>query len=98
MAAVPTADVVVTNPTHYAVALKYETDKGKAPIVVAVGIDDVAERIKALANEHKVPQVRNAVLARALYDDCELDQEIPLAHYQAVAEVISYVYKLKGKR
>jgi len=97
MAAVPTADVVVTNPTHYAVALKYETDKGKAPIVVAIGSDDVAERIKALATEHKVPQVRNAVLARALYDDCELDEEIPFAHYQAVAEVISYVYKLKGK-
>lgn len=98
MAAVPTADVVVTNPTHYAVALKYDSTKGQAPIVVAMGIDGVAEKIKELAKDNDVPQVRNAVLARTLYDDCELDEEIPFAHYQAVAEVISYVYKLKGKR
>lgn len=98
MTAVPTADVIVTNPTHFAVAMKYDTAKGRAPIVVALGVDAVAERIKQLANDNDVPIVRNAVLARALYDECELDQEIPFHHYQAVAEVISYVYKLKGKR
>ncbi len=98
MAAVPTADVIVTNPTHYAIALKYDTDIGKAPVVVAMGVDVVAERIKQLGRENKVPEFRNALLARSLYDDCELDKEIPFAHYQAVAEVISYVYKLKGKK
>ena len=98
MAAVPSADVIVTNPTHYAIALKYDTEKGRAPLVVAMGIDDVAEKIKEIARENKVPEVRNPVLARALYAECELDTEIPFAHYQAVAEVISYVYKLKGKK
>ena len=97
MAAVPTADVVVSNPTHYAIALKYDTEKSRAPVVVAMGIDDVAEKIKEIAKENKVPEVRNPVLARALYADCELDTEIPFAHYQTVAEVISYVYKLKRK-
>ncbi len=98
MAAVPTADVVVTNPTHYAVALKYEQMKSSAPIVVAMGTDKVAERIKQLADENKVPIVRNPTLARALHAECELDQEIPFDHYQAVAEIISYVYKMKKGR
>lgn len=98
MAAVPTADVVITNPTHYAIALKYEQDKTAAPIVVAMGVDKIAERIKELAEENKVPIVRNAPLARALYDEGDLEKEIPFAHYQSVAEVISYVYKLKNKK
>jgi flagellar biosynthetic protein FlhB len=98
MSAVPTADVIITNPTHYAVALKYEQDKASAPIVVAMGVDKVAERIKQLAEENKVPIVRNAPLARALYDEGDLDEEIPFTHYQAVAEVISYVFKLKDKK
>lgn len=97
MANVPTADVIVTNPIHYAIALKYDTEKASAPVVVAMGTDLVAERIKTLAGENDVPIVRNPTLARALWDDCELDQEIPFSHFQAVAEVISYVYKLKGK-
>ena len=98
MAAVPTADVVITNPVHYAVALKYNSDGGGAPKVVAKGADVVAERIKDLARENKVPEVRNPVLARALYAECDLEDEIPFAHYQAVAEVISYVYKLRGRK
>ena len=98
MAAVPKADVIVTNPMHYAVALKYEKETTSAPMVVAMGIDDIALKIKEIAAEHKVPIVRNPTLARSLYAEGELDHEIPLAHYQAVAEIISYVYKLQGKR
>jgi flagellar biosynthetic protein FlhB len=98
MAAVPTADVVITNPIHYAVALKYDQANGKAPVVVAKGVDKVAEKIKEIANENKVAIVRNPTLSRQLYADCELEQEVPFQHYQAVAEVISYVYKLKGKK
>ena len=97
MSAVPTADVIVTNPTHYAVALKYENTTSSAPIVVAMGTDKVAERIKLLAEENNVPIVRNPTLARALHAECDLDQEIPFDHYQAVAEIISYVYKMKKK-
>lgn len=95
MAAVPSATVVVTNPTHYAVALKYEMEKMTAPRVVAKGVDAVALRIREVAKENEVPIVENRPLARALYDGVELDQEIPEEHYKAVAEVISYVYKLR---
>lgn len=97
MAAVPTADVVITNPTHYAVALKYETGLMQAPILVAKGVDAVAFRIRDLAKEHDVPIVENPPLARTLHANVDLDQEIPYEHYKAVAEVISYVYRLKGK-
>jgi flagellar biosynthetic protein FlhB len=96
MAAVPTADVVVTNPTHYAVALKYDTETMNAPTLVAKGADLVAKRIRDLANENEVPIVENPPLARALYAAVELDQEIPPEHYKAVAEVIGYVMRLKG--
>jgi flagellar biosynthetic protein FlhB len=95
MAQVPKADVVITNPTHYAVALKYDSGKMAAPTVLAKGIDRVAERIRELAEENKIALVSNPPLARALYDTVEIDKEIPAAHYRAVAEVISYVYKLK---
>jgi flagellar biosynthetic protein FlhB len=98
MAAVPTADVVVTNPTHFAVAMKYDAASGKAPVVVAKGADFVAANIRKLAEEHKVPVVRNPPLARALYDTVDIDHEIPAEHYRAVAEVITFVYKLKGKK
>lgn len=98
MAAVPSADVVITNPTHYAVALKYEHNKMEAPIVVAIGADLVALRIKKLAEDNKVPVVRNAPLARALHEQCDVEQPIPLEHFKAVAEIISYVYKLKGRK
>jgi len=98
MQAVPGADVIITNPTHYAVALKYEHEKMSAPVVVALGKDNIALKMKEIAGEHKIPIVRNAPLARALYDQGEIDQQIPIEHFQAVAEVITYVYKLKGKK
>jgi flagellar biosynthetic protein FlhB len=98
MAAVPKADVVVTNPTHYAVALKYEPGKMAAPRVVAKGADTIAARIRAVAEEHAVPVVENPPLARSLYAAVELDEEVPPEHYRAVAELIGYVMRLKGNR
>ncbi len=97
MANVPKADVVITNPTHYAVALQYDTLTMAAPKVVAKGADEVARRIRELAEKSKVPIVRNPPLARILYDTTEVDEEIPTDQYQAVAKVIGYVYKLQGK-
>jgi len=96
MAAVPKADVVITNPTHYAVALAYERGGGGAPRVVAKGVESMAARIKALAEKHGVPLVANPPLARALYT-VELDREIPPEHYEAVAEIIAYVWRLSGR-
>ncbi|MCW5730724.1 MAG: flagellar biosynthesis protein FlhB [Alphaproteobacteria bacterium] len=98
MAAVPGADVVVTNPTHFAVALKYEMEKMGAPRVVAKGQDLIAFAIRELAGKHRVPVVENPPLARALFAACDIDQEIPTEHYKAVAEIISYVMRLKGAR
>ncbi|MEQ8813785.1 MAG: flagellar biosynthesis protein FlhB [Thalassobaculum sp.] len=98
MSAVPQADVVVTNPTHFAVALKYDTETMAAPTLVAKGADAVALRIREVANEHKVPIVENPPLARALFAAVEIDQQIPETHYKAVAQVISYVYRLKGRK
>jgi flagellar biosynthetic protein FlhB len=97
MASVPEADVVITNPTHFAVALKYDTATMKAPTVVAKGQDLVALKIREVAEENKVPIVQNPPLAQALFKSAEIDEEIPMAHYEAVAKVISYVYQLKGK-
>ncbi len=97
MQAVPKADVVVTNPTHYAVALKYDMDSMAAPVLVAKGVDLVAKRIRDVAEENEVPVVENPPLARALYATVELDEEIPPEHYKTVAEVIGYVMRLKGK-
>ncbi len=97
MAAVPHADVVVTNPTHFAVALKYEAAVMPAPKVVAKGADRIALRIREIAAEHKVPIVENPLLARALHDSVDIDQFVPERHYKAVAEVIGYVMRLKGK-
>ena len=96
MAAVPTATVVVTNPTHYAIALTYDREKGGAPRVVAKGVDEVAARIREMAQEHRVPLVANPPLARALYK-VELDAEIPAEHFKVVAEVIAYVWRLRGR-
>lgn len=98
MAAVPKADVVITNPTHYAVALQYDKEKMIAPTVVAKGINLIAERIRKVAEENKVPLVSNPPLARALYETVEIDQVIQPEHYRAVAEIISYVYRLKNKK
>jgi flagellar biosynthetic protein FlhB len=94
MAAVPSASVVLTNPTHFSVALKYERGMG-APICVAKGADAIAFRIREVAKANDVPIVENAPLARALYASVEIDDEIPVEHYQAVAEVIGYVMRLK---
>jgi flagellar biosynthetic protein FlhB len=96
MAAVPKATVVVTNPTHYAVALAYDRTKQSAPRVVAKGVDEVAARIRAVAAEHRVPVVANPPLARALYR-VELEAEIPAEHFQAAAEIIAYVWRLQGR-
>lgn len=95
MEQVPTADVVVTNPTHYAVALSYSAGKDRAPRVVAKGVDEIAARIRELAGQHRVPLVEAPPLARALYRGCDLEDEIPAALYQAVAQVLSYVYQLR---
>ncbi|NBX04158.1 MAG: flagellar biosynthesis protein FlhB [Alphaproteobacteria bacterium] len=98
MAEVPTADVVITNPTHFAVALTYDTGKMQAPLVVAKGQDLIALKIREIAEANKVPIVENPPLARALFSSAELNEEIPQVHYEAVAKVISYVYQLKGKK
>lgn len=94
MSNVPTADVVVTNPTHYAVALKYDPDRAGAPIVVAKGADVVAGKIRELAREHNVPILEAPPLARALFAHCELEQQIPAALYTVVAEVMAWVFQL----
>ena len=87
---------VVTNPTHYAVALAYERGQGGAPRVIAKGMDEVAARIREAAAAHGVPVVPNPPLARALYT-VELDAEIPAEHFQAVAELIAYVWRLQSR-
>jgi len=94
MTEVPKATVVIANPTHFAVALKYEHGMN-APICVAKGMDLIAQRIRELAREHRVPVVENPPLARALHNSVEVDEEIPAEHYKAVAEVIGYVLRLR---
>ena len=97
MANVPKSSVIVTNPTHFAVALRYEPEEGmEAPVVVAKGQDFIALKIKEIAAANDVP-IENPPLARALYASVEIDSPIPTEHYAAVAEVIKYVYQLKGK-
>jgi flagellar biosynthetic protein FlhB len=94
MAAVPKAAVVITNPTHYAVALQYERGM-EAPVCVAKGVDAVALKIREVAGEHSIPVVENPPLARALHATVDIDQAIPVEHYKAVAEVIGYVMRLR---
>lgn len=94
---VPTADVVITNPTHLAVAIKYDHDKMNAPFVVAKGERLIAQRIREIAAEHNIPVIEDKPLARALFKMCEVGQIIPAALYRAVAEVLAYVYRLRGK-
>ncbi|MCX7318108.1 MAG: EscU/YscU/HrcU family type III secretion system export apparatus switch protein, partial [Hyphomicrobiales bacterium] len=94
MSAVPKASVIITNPTHYSVALRYERGM-TAPICVAKGMDAIALKIREVAGKYDIPIVENVPLARALYATVEIDQEIPNEHYQAVAEVIGYVMGLK---
>ena len=97
MHAVPRATVVVTNPTHFAVALEWDEMQMEAPVVIAKGADLVAKRIRDLAKEHSIPIMENPPLARTLYDKVEIDQAIPPNLYAAVAQVIAFVYKLKRK-
>ncbi|MET1754358.1 flagellar biosynthesis protein FlhB [Novosphingobium sp. RD2P27] len=98
MAAVPTASVIITNPTHYAIALKYDHGAMAAPVVVAKGVDAVAMKIRELATEAKVPIVESPPLARALFASADIDRPIPTEHYKAVAEIIGYVMRLaKGR-
>lgn len=97
MAAVPQATVIITNPTHYAIALKYESGQMAAPVCVAKGVDALAMKIREVAREHDVPIVENPPLARALHATVEIDEVIPQEHYKAVAQVIGYVMRLTGK-
>ena len=97
MSEVPNADVVITNPTHYAVAIKYDEEKFKAPVVVAKGMDNIAQQIKKIARENGVHVVQNPPLARSLYAQVEIDKPIPNELFAAVAEVLAYVYKMNKK-
>jgi flagellar biosynthetic protein FlhB len=98
LADVPKADVVITNPTHFAVALVYDRTQAPAPVVLAKGQDFMALRIKDIAKENKVPIVENKPLAQALYKAVEVGQTIPVEFYKAVAEILSYIYKVKGRK
>jgi flagellar biosynthetic protein FlhB len=97
MQAVPKADVIITNPTHYSIALQYDAEKSPAPVVIAKGIDEVALRIREVAKEHNIILYENRPLARSLYDTVEIDQMVPEELFKAVAEVISFVYQKQGK-
>jgi flagellar biosynthetic protein FlhB len=98
LAAVPQASVVITNPTHYAIALRYEQGETAAPICLAKGVDAVAQRIREVAEENNVPIVENPPLARALFATADLDEPIPREHYEAVAKVIGFVMKMARRR
>lgn len=98
MSDVPDADVVITNPSHYAVAMRYDNQIDSAPKVIAKGIDFLALRIKDVARENDIPIIENPSLARALYDQIEVEQQIPEEFYKAIAEIFSYVFELKKKK
>lgn len=98
MQEVPKADVVIVNPTHYAVALRYDEKRMRAPTVVAKGVDEVAARIRAIAEEHRVPILEAPPLARALHRSVDIGEEIPATLYVAVAQVLTYVYQLRAAR
>ena len=98
LAVVPVADVILTNPTHYSVALKYDPDTDMAPVCIAKGADLVALRIREVAFEHEIPIVENKPLARMLYETVEIDQVVPVEHWQIVAEIISFVFALKENK
>lgn len=97
MQQLPDADVVITNPTHFACAIKYDKEKASAPVLIAKGADHLAQKLKDIAKEHNVPIVENKPLARMLYYNVEVDAEIPQELYQMTAEVLAYVYQLKNK-
>ena len=97
MSDIPSADVVITNPTHFAVAIRYDTEKENAPKVIAKGVDHLALKIKEIAREHGVQIIENPPLARELYKKCEIDEVIPETMYKAVAEVLAFVYQSSKK-
>src|SRR5690625_3290329 len=97
MSEIPSADVVITNPTHYSIAIKYDENKASAPYIVAKGIDQIALKIREVAKGHDIITVENRQLARSLYDVVEIGEIIPEQFYQAVAEVLAYVYRLENK-
>lgn len=98
MQQVPEATVVITNPTHYAIAIRYDETRDKAPVVIAKGLDRVAENIKKIAREHKIPLIENKPLAQQMYKQIDLGQEVPAVLYQAMAEILAMIYKDKDKR
>ncbi len=97
MQAVGDATVVITNPTHIAIALKYDENSGNAPIVIGKGADHIALKIKEIARENNVPIMENKELARIMYETIDIDREIPVELYNAVAEILAMVYKLRNK-
>ncbi len=97
MQEVPEADVIITNPTHYAIALKYDDGDMDAPVIVAKGVDFVAQKIKMIAQEHDIVTVENRPLARSLYDEVEIGDRIPEQFFKAVAEILAYVYRIQRK-
>ena len=94
---IPKADVVITNPTHFAVAIRYDPEESSAPRVIAKGADYLAQKIKEIARENKIEIVENKPLARMLYANVDIEQEIPPELYQSVAEVLAMVYKMQGR-
>ena len=98
MAEVPKADVIITNPEHYSVAIKYDQENMAAPVVVAKGVDIIAMHIRTIAREHDVPILQAPPLARALHHTTKIDEEIPAALYLAVAQVLAYIFKLRTDR
>jgi len=98
MSSVPEADVVITNPTHYSVALKYKPDSMETPVLLAKGVDVIALKIREVAKEHSIEQVQAPLLARAIYHTTELEQEIPSGLYVAVAQVLAYIFQLREYR
>ncbi|MBS4217735.1 flagellar biosynthesis protein FlhB [Bacillus sp. FJAT-49711] len=97
MQEVPKADVIITNPTHYAIALKYDEEIDDAPVIIAKGVDFMAQKIKYIASEHNIIMVENRPLARSLYDQIDIGQKVPDDFFKAVAEILAYVYRIKHK-
>jgi len=97
MQEIPNADVIITNPTHYAIAIKYSDGEMDAPIIVAKGVDFVAQKIKLIAQEHEIVTVENRPLARSLYDQVEIGQNVPEEFFKAIAEILAYVYRIQRK-
>jgi flagellar biosynthetic protein FlhB len=98
MEAVPKADVIITNPEHFSVALRYDSSKRGAPVVVAKGTEQIAMKIREIGNAHKVPLIPSPTLARAIYYTTDIDREIPAPLYMAVAQVLAYIFQLKAWR